>query len=288
MKKLICVFLMLILLCGCTPEQEYQVVATTLPVYTFTQRLCDGTDISVGRLITENVSCLHDYTLKVGQMQMLEQAEAVIINGAGLEEFLEDALHDTKAKIDASTGLQLTEAAHEEHHSQSGHVHTEDPHIWLSPKNAAVMAANISEGLCSLYPAYANTIESNLKALLSDLDALQEYGEEALKELNCRELITFHDGFSYLAEGFDLKILMAIEEESGSEASAQQLISLIKLIQEHELSAIFTEVNGSVSAAQIVSVETGIPVYELDMGMSGGNYFDTMYRNIDTLREALS
>lgn len=288
MKKLFCILWILIFLCGCTPTQEYQVVATTLPVYTFTQRLCEGTDISVGRLITENVSCLHDYTLKVGQMQMLEQAEAVIINGAGLEDFLEDALHDAKKQIDASKGLQLAEGAHEEHHSHSGHIHTEDPHIWLSPKNAAVMATNISEGLCSLYPAYANTIESNLETLLSDLEALQEYGEDALKELNCRELITFHDGFSYLAESFDLEIVMAIEEESGSEASAKQLISLITLVQEHELSAVFTEVNGSASAAEIVSAETGIPVYELDMGMSGGNYFDTMHRNIDTLREALS
>lgn len=288
MKKLICTFLMLIFLCGCTPTQEYEVVASTLPVYSFTQRLCEGTNISVGRLITENVSCLHDYTLKVNQMQMLEQAEAVILNGAGLEEFLEDALHDAKNQIDASTGLQLTEDAHEEHHSHSGHIHTEDPHIWLSPKNAAVMATNISEGLCSLYPAYANTIEGNLETLLSDLEALQEYGEKALKELKCRELITFHDGFSYLAEGFDLEIIMTIEEESGSEASAKQLTSLITLVQQHELSAIFTEANGSVSAAQIVSAETGIPVYELDMGMSGGNYFDTMYRNIDTLREALS
>jgi len=288
MKKLFFIFLILLFLCGCTATQEHQVVASTLPVYTFTQRLCEGTDISVGRLITENVSCLHDYTLKVSQMQMLEQAEVVIINGAGLEEFLEDALHDAERQIDASKGLQLAAETHEEHHTHSGHIHTEDPHIWLSPKNAAIMATNICEGLCSLYPAYANTIENNLEALLFDLDALQKYGEDTLKELRCRELITFHDGFAYLAESFGLEILMAIEEESGSEASAKQLVSLITLVQDHELPAIFTEVNGSVSAAQIVSAETGIPIYELDMGMSGGDYFDTMYRNIDSLREALS
>ena len=120
------------------------------------------------------------------------------------------------------------------------------------------------------------------------MDALQKYGEESLRNLSSRELITFHDGFSYLAESFDLTILMAIEEESGSEASAKQLISLIRLVEEHQLPAVFIEMNGSVSAAQIIAAETGISVYSLDMGISGNDYFDTMYRNIDTLREALS
>lgn len=42
----------------------------------------------------------------------------------------------------------------------------------------------------------------------------------SLESLSCRELITFHDGFSYFADAFDLTILRAMEEEAGSEASA--------------------------------------------------------------------
>ncbi len=120
------------------------------------------------------------------------------------------------------------------------------------------------------------------------MNALQAYGDEKLSQLSCRKLITFHDGFSYLAESFDLTILMAVEEESGSEASAKQLISLITLVREHQLPAIFTETNGSVSAAGIISAETNVPIYTLDMGISGEDYFDMMYRNINTLREALN
>ena len=287
MKKLVCAILIAVLLCGCAPSQEFHIIATTLPVYTFTQRLCEGTDLRVGRLITESVSCLHDYTLKVNQMQMLEQAEAVVISGAGLEDFLEDALLSSDMRIDASHGLSLLEGPHEDHEHHEGHSHAEDPHIWLSPKNAAVMAANISSSLCDLYPAHRQTIQSNLETLLSDLDALQKYGEDALKELRSRELITFHDGFSYLAESFDLTILEAVEEEAGSEASAKQLISLIHLVQQHQLPAIFTEPNGSASVAGIVAAETGIPIFTLDMAMSGEDYFEAMYRNIDTLKEAL-
>ena len=288
MKKLVLIILIVFLLCGCNTAEEVNIVATTRPVYTFTQRLCSGTDLKVAQLVTENVSCLHDYTLKVGQMQLLEQADAVVISGAGLEDFLEDALDSTARIVDASAKLSLMEGSHHDHDHHEGHTHEEDPHIWLSPKNAAVMAQNICESLCDLYPTNAHNFQKNLEVLISDLEALQTYGEESLRNLSSRELITFHDGFSYLAESFDLTILMAVEEESGSEASANQLISLITLVREHQLPAIFTETNGSVSAASIVATETNIPIYTLDMGISGEDYFDTMYRNIETLREALN
>ena len=71
------------------------------------------------------------------------------------------------------------------------------------------------------------------------------------------------------------------------EASAQELKHLITVVQEHNLPAIFIEINGSVSDADVISRETGAKVYALDMAMSGDSYFDAMYRNIDTIKEAL-
>ena len=80
---------------------------------------------------------------------------------------------------------------------------------------------------------------------------------------------------------------MAVEEESGSEASAAQLAELCRLVEAHHLPAIFTETNGSLSAAKIIAAETGVRLYSLDMIMSGDDYFTLMYRNIDTIKEAL-
>jgi len=119
------------------------------------------------------------------------------------------------------------------------------------------------------------------------LESLDTYGKEQLSSLSCRKIITFHDGFSYLAEAYDLTILKAIEEEAGSEASAAQLKDLITLVQENDLKAIFTEKNGSTSAAEIIARETGAKIFTLDMAISGESYFDAMYHNIDTLKEAL-
>ena len=85
---------LLIFFSGCTArEAPAQIAATTLPVYEFTSRLCEGTDLTVGRLVTESVSCLHDYSLNVRQVRTAESADLIVISGAGLEEFMEDLLH---------------------------------------------------------------------------------------------------------------------------------------------------------------------------------------------------
>ena len=293
MKKQLLLFLLIAaLLCGCAaPQSAAQIAATTLPVYEFTAHLCDGTGLSVTQLVTEQVSCLHDYSLNVRQVRAAEAAELIVISGAGLEDFMADLLHG-KSTIDSSAGIALIEGGHDHDHDHetadhAGHHHEEDPHIWLSPENAKVMTQNICAGLSAKYPEYAFTFYENLTTLHAQLDALQAYGEENLAGLSCRELITFHDGFAYLADSFDLTILEAVEEESGSEASASELIHLIEEVEHHHLPAIFTETLGSVSAARIIADETGAQVYTLDMIMHGESYFDAMYRNIDTLKGAL-
>ena len=84
-----------------------------------------------------------------------------------------------------------------------------------------------------------------------------------------------------------MTILKAVEEESGSEASAKELQALCGLVWQHSLPAVFTEVSGSTSAAEVLSRETGASIFTLDMAMSGNSYFDAMYHNIDTVKEAL-
>ena len=284
---------LLLLLTGCVKAPEtVEIAATTLPVYEFTRDLCRGTDLSVGRLVTESVSCLHDYSLNVNQVRLAEQAEVLVLSGAGLEDFMEDLLTG-KPSIDGSLGIPLLEGEEHDHEDQEGHEdhdghsHEFDPHIWLSPENAKIMAQNICLGLIRQYPQWETVFKDNLQGLLARLDTLEQYGEEALSNLACRELITFHDGFSYFAQAFDLQILAAVEEESGSEASAKDLIGLIRLARAHALPAVFVEKNGSASAADILCRETGAKKATLDMAMAGESYFDAMYHNIDTIKEAL-
>ena len=291
-KKLPCLLMLLvILLCGCSTEPTADIAATTLPVYQFTTRLAAGTDLTVTRLVTENVSCLHDYTLTVDQMKAIEQSSVVVISGAGLEEFLLEALRSARTVIDSSAGVPLLEGEHHHHEEDAEHEdehhHEQDPHIWLSPACAMAQAENICNGLSAEYPEYREVFEENLKLLLSDLQKLENYGKQQLSSLSSREILTFHDGFGYLAHAFDIEIVEAIEEESGAEASAKELIQMIEEVRHHDIRAIFVEENGSGSAASIIAAETGAACSTLSMAMSGDDYFAAMYANIDALKEAL-
>ena len=269
---------------GCAQQETpAQIAATTLPVYDFTSALCQNTGLTVTRLITEEVSCLHDYSLQTKQMRAIEGAQCVIISGGGLEDFL-DGIMEGKPLIDASQGISL-QCGHE--HEHGDHNHENDPHYWLDPVNAKHMVRNLCQELTKLYPEHSDQFTRNETQLLEKLDALDRYAKESLENLSCRDLITFHDGFAYLAQAYDLHIMKAIEEESGSEASAAELIEIIGLVKAHRLPAIFTEKSGSTSSAGIIANETGVAIYSLDMAMSGESYFEAMYDNIDTLKEAL-
>lgn len=285
--------LVILLLCGCgsmVPE-TVDIAATTGPVAQFAREITAGTDLTVVQVISDSVSCLHDYSLSVRQMEALEKSDLVLISGAGLEEFMEDALAAVSDVADCSAGVELKDMEGQDHHhgheEEHSHHHEDDPHIWLDPMRAVQMAENICKALTQRYPEYEAVFLQNTNHLTEKLEELYAYGLDTLQDLQCRELITFHDGFGYLADAFDLHIVAAIEEESGSEASAKDLIEMIHLVEEHRLPAVFTEVNGSVSAASVIQAEVGINVYALDMAMGGSDYLQAMKANIDTLKEAL-
>ena len=304
MKKLLaaaCMLGLLLTACGAPAATETEddgtlhVLATTYPVYLFTTAVTEGVEgVEVSLLVNQPVSCLHDYTLTVTDMKAVERADVVVINGAGLEDFLDDALAASGgAVIDCSAGLELLPAMGHEGHD---HDTEYDPHIWMDPAYAQEMMAVIAQGLGeALYGdgwAAHGALHTNQLAAGDMLEQARQRWAEQLAPLAGAELITFHDGFQYFARAFDLTLLKAIEEEEGAEASAAEIREVAGLIGEYGIPAIFTETNGSDATARAIARETGCLVCQLDMIMSGegtgiGPYLDAMQKNIDTIVEAL-
>lgn len=307
MKKLLATLLALFLLAGCTSKpaptsgDALHVLCTTYPVYLFTTAVTEGVDgVEISLLVNSKTSCLHDYTLTVSDMKAIERADVIILNGAGLEEFMEDALsHSSAQVIDCSEGIELLEPFSEEGHAHSHDEEEHDPHIWMAPDNAKIMVGNIAAGLGELFPAGRERFGTNRQAALDVLkslgplpltDALAPLRDfDALKGL---PLITFHDGFQYFADFYGLDLLKAIEEEEGATASASEIREIVELIRERDIPAIFTERNGSTATAEAIAAETGCKVYELNMIMSGDGtgiqpYLDAMNHNLSTILEAL-
>ncbi|MGM9578140.1 MAG: metal ABC transporter substrate-binding protein [Evtepia sp.] len=273
-----------------TPADDtgLSVVATTYPVYLLADAVIgEEAGVDLALMIDQSVSCLHDYTLSVENMRLLDGADAVLLSGAGLEDFLSDALSAAGdlVQVDCSQGVELLPSQEEPGES--------DPHYWMDPARACQMVENLVQGLSQLLPESADAFAANAQAAQETI--LEAYAQEqdALTDLSCRELITFHDGFAYFAEAFDLTILRSIEEESGSEASAQEVSQILQEVESHSLPAIFTEKNGSDSTAQVIQRESGVAIYQLDLLMSGDKdteglaaYIAGMDANVAVIQEA--
>lgn len=272
-------------------HESTQIVATTWPIFQFTAAVCENSGLFVTQLVTGQVSCLHDYSLTVRQMQAIEDAELIIMSGCELEAFMDDALKNASDTIECCHGVPFIypeEDSHmHAHESSAAHHSHADPHIWLDPDNAATMVQNIARELTLRYPEHAALFFQNAADYCLKLSELNAYGVQTLQGLSCRELITFHDGFSYFASAFDLHILAALEEEDGAMATAAALEEMICLVQDNQLPAIFIETYGSDSAATVIQAQTGVNVYTLNMAMYGDDYFTAMRHNIDTVKEAL-
>lgn len=264
MKRCVAWLLVVVLLLtGCTGAPEAPrgktVACTTYPVYLLAQAVTRGAGgLEPVLVIDQQLSCLHDYTLTINDMKRIESSAVLAINGAGMEDFLQDVL-EQRTCIDCSAGLDLLWKEEEEEY---------DPHFWLDPTLAAGMAENLAEGFAAADPERAQRYRDNAAAAGDFLADLKSEISEELSALPQRELITFHDGFAYFARAFDLDIVASVEEEEGSEASARRINELVELIDRYQLSAVFTEVNGSVSTAQALARERGIEVRALDLGMS--------------------
>ena len=294
MKKLIaplCALVLLLSACGqpapAQDEDTLHIVATTYPVYLFTTAVTEGAEgVEVSLLVNQQTSCLHDYTLTVSDMKAIEGADVIVMNGAGLENFMDDALSASDATvIDCSAGMDLLPAQGHEGHD---HDTEYDPHIWMDPANAQVMLGTIADQLGQIT---GQDLQASCAAVQQQVEQASQQWMEQLSALSAPKLITFHDGFQYFSRSFGLELLKAIEEEEGSEASAQEIQEIVSLVDQYHLPAIFTEVNGSESTAQAISRECGCGVYQLNMIMSGDGtgiqpYLDAMQNNIDTIVEA--
>ncbi len=283
-------------LSGCAGQEEapegITIAATTYPVYLLASAVAEGAeDITIIPVVNQSVACLHDYTLTVTNMKVLEKTDLILLNGAGLEDFMEDALVG-KPYIDCSQGIALLHG--HEHGEEEEYEEEVDPHIWLDPDRAAQMVENIAAGLAQVDPDQAELYLSNGEAEAQSLRTLAETCRQELAGLSYRQLITFHEGFAYFADSFDLEILAAIEEEAGSEASAREIVNIVNLIREYDLPVIFVEQNGSDATAKAIQRECGVAVEALTMMMNGpeeygpdNNYETYLLQNIQVIKEAL-
>lgn len=270
-----------------TAEESANVVCSFYPIMIFAGNLLDGVDgVTLTCLTAPDTGCLHDVQLLTGDMRTLSAADVLLINGAGMEGYLDTvfAQFPELITVDASQGIELLIDEDEGH---------PNAHIWLDIDNACTMVENLAEGLCEAMPGAKEAILANRDAYTLRLTALKTEMEAALAPCAGQKIITFHEAFPYFAREFGLEILATVVNEEDStynSISPAELAELIGLIRENGLPPLFTEPQYPSLAAETLSAETGAPIYCLDPAVTGDYentaYEDAMRRNLDALLAA--
>ena len=266
-----------------------KIVATTTQVTEFTSTIV-GDAGEVTGLIQPNQSA-HSFDPSAKQLLALSQADAVVINGAGLEPWLEDALKAANFQgklIDASQGITLID---------------QDPHVWTSPANAEQMVMNITSGLSSLpgiSPEELTAFADNSIAFDAQLTALNDWILANFAEIDpaSRLLVTNHDAFTYFVNDYGINFLGSIipSFDDNAEPSAAELDDLIAKIKSSGATAIFSESSISPKLAKTIASEAGVKVYSGDnalysdslgvKGSEGETYIKATIHNVTMLMNA--
>ncbi len=279
------------------------VVTSFYPIYILARNLIANIDdITLTNLAAPDTGCLHDYQLLTGDMRTLSGAQVLLINGAGMEGYLNTVADQFPELViaDASVNIPLLtndgdeEHLHEEDDEAHDHEHEDNAHIWLSVANAIVMVQNLRDGLMAAYPEYADTLSKNADAYIARLTVLDEELKAGLSSLQGKEIITFHEAFPYFAKAYGLHVAAVVNREPGEALSPAQLAELVKTVRDLNAPPLFTEPQYPDLAARTLAAETGAKVYILDPLVTGPMddgaltaYEDGMRKNLQVLYTAL-
>ena len=297
MKKILLILLFLVpcslfLLSGCGSEKKdddkLKIVTSFYPMYLETLNITRGVEgVEVVNMTPPQTGCLHDYQLTPEDMKTLETADIFVVNGLGMESFLDKV-------IEAHPNLKIINASDTPDIVPIMENGVPNPHVWMSITYAIAQVKNISAKLCELDPSRAEVYKRYTLDYVDELTTLRDEMHISLTMLPNREIVTFHEAFPYLAEEFGLKIVATVEREPGTEPTPQELAETIEKINSLPVKIIFTEPQYSSKAAETIARETGAQIFELDPIVTGEakpenllDYVDRTLNNTLTLAKAL-
>jgi len=292
----------LLVLSGCErkgdvrPEgPRLEVLCSFLPVWVFTKNVTKGVSgVEVDVLIPGHQGP-HNYQLTPGDMEKIRRADLFIINGYGLEAFLEKVAEQSVPGLEVVKAGEAVEPLYvgedglwTDSPGEGGEV---NPHVFASPAGAARMVQRIAEALASRDPEHAQMYRSNARSYSEELRELAERLRQVVASSENPRVATFHNAFDYLARDTGLEIVGVVETAPGQKPSAAELKRLADRISSSGARAVFAEPQFSDRIARVLADETGAPLEVLDPGATGelspDSYVEIMERNLKTLEKVL-
>jgi zinc transport system substrate-binding protein len=306
---------------GENTSDKLKIYTTIYPMQYFTER------IGGEYVITENLvppgADAHSVEVTTKTMVDVAESDALIYTGTGVEGFA-DAVIDSLEKedviiVNASENVsfigaveteehneEAEESTHEEHdeenHSEETaeeheeHTSDKDPHVWLDPERAIVMAENIKNALVELKPARKQEFEDNFSTFKTELEDLDTEFNNMVESSKTKTFIVSHSAYGYWEDAYGLKQIGISGLSPTDEPSQKQLSNIIDLVKENNLKYIFFEQNLENNVAEIVKNETSTEALTLhnlesitDENLKNSeDYIAIMKKNIEALKQALN
>lgn len=262
-------------------DNTTKIVTSFYPMYIIAENITDGAEnIELENMADVNVGCLHDYTLTTENMKKLENADIFIINGLGMESFIDKALSSNQEMqiIDSSTNIQNLISDEDEINA----------HLWTSIEKYITQVENVTGGLKANNPENAEIYEKNANQYIEELKQLRERYLSELEGLKGKKAICLNEAFEYMGQELGLEMTTVETDHEESTMSAEMLRSIIDEAKAENIEMIIIDKNDNKANAETIANETGATIYELNSGLSGSMgkdaYINAMEENLQLLK----
>jgi zinc transport system substrate-binding protein len=268
-----------------TVEASKNIIALTsfYPLYEFTSQVGQS-NVDVSLLVPDGVEP-HDWEPTIHDIERMQQADLVVINGIGFENWIDsiDEINSKALIVDTSKGVNIVSSEDDEHSLG-------DPHIWLNPVMAKIQVQNIADSLIKVDPENKKLYQENADSYILKLDTLDAKIKDELKECKT-DFIAFHNAFSYFAIQYGLNQHTIVKTNDPlAEPTSKTLENLINEAKELDTDIIFTEEGVDTRTSQVIANELDgrvLVLSPLEVNEDDSNYFEKMKQNISNLKEAL-
>jgi zinc transport system substrate-binding protein len=251
-------------------EQEsssHLVTVSILPQAYFVQEIAgDLVDVNVMVGIGEEA---HTYEPTPEQMKSLNDSLVFFSIGVEYETTwisrFQEINPDLKI-VDSSDGIERMpfsgDHEHDDHDEEGTHqpahdAHDDDerldPHVWLSPANGKIIAANILAALIDIVPDQEAALRSNYEDLIARIDELDADIQTALADLEQRTFMVFHPAWGYFANAYGLKQIAV--QVGGQDPSAQEIAELVEQAKVENIKVVFIQPTFNAADAEALTQE---------------------------------
>lgn len=261
---------LIVILGQCLPlaaTAKPQILASIKPLALIAQEVA-GANAQIETLLPVTASP-HDYPLKMSDHRRLRDADLVLWVGPELESFLARSLANIPAsKVMATYNLPdlhwPENTVESDGHQHANHQHAGgDPHLWLDPRNAQVIARALTAKLIAIDPQSAKVYQANTERFVARLHQLDQQLNQQLVPIKSKGFAVYHEGYSHFVSRYGLHQVGYVTYAPERRPGAKHLKELHEVLKQ-EGKCLFVEPYYQVESIESMAKSMGLRIGVLD------------------------